>query len=126
MRLSPADPYAWYLLAVTDQLSGALSAQGQKAFNLSLILGRDEGQLIFPRLSFCATNWPSLDDPTHELCAGQFALAFGWQLGALARFVAEADEAGQMAFGQMLKAGLPSEDDRIEKFRRRVSRYQKS
>ncbi|MGR8934187.1 MAG: hypothetical protein ACU837_07335 [Gammaproteobacteria bacterium] len=89
LRLSPVDPYAWFRLAVVDQMLDVNAKLLIEALRLSIYAGRVEPELLMPRLSLSYRYYNLLDEDMRCLLKGQVRLAWLFRARELVVFAAE-------------------------------------
>lgn len=84
VRLVPSDPFAWYRLALANELyHGTPTPLGLRSFEKSLALSPYNGHLLYPRLSYCL-SWLDLMAPkTQRKCVREFYSASRYRSGRL-------------------------------------------
>lgn len=93
LRLSPVDPYAWFRLAVVEQMLGTGPQSLRDALRLSIYAGRVEPDLLMPRLSFAYRFYADSDDEMRRLLRGQVRLVWLFHPEELVLFVADYPDA---------------------------------
>ena len=71
----PSDPYAWFVLAYSEQAIDGPSEVALSALNTSFDVGEVEGKLLIPRISWCFGHWSALPDNLKRRAKGQIQLA---------------------------------------------------
>lgn len=82
---SPAQPYAWLLLAQAERARYGATASFGKYLSLSMRLAPWEHRLIMPRLELALGAWPALSPEFKSKLPGQFERAIDTAPVALAR-----------------------------------------
>lgn len=118
LSLSPVDPYAWFRLAVVEQMLGAKPQAQIEALRLSLYAGRVEPDLLMPRLSFAYRYYNHSDDEMRRLLQGQVRLAWLLHPKELVAFAA-----GQPEALFWVKDALFYSPDDWERFSRNLESY---
>ncbi len=71
----PSDPYAWFVLAYSEQAIDGPSEAALSALNTSFDVGETEGKLLIPRISWCFGYWSALPENLRRRAKGQIQLA---------------------------------------------------
>lgn len=77
LKAAPPQPAVWYNLALVESSNGGVAQSAVNALDLSIKTGERYGQLVFPRLTFCAVHWSALPAPQQKQCIGQVRLIDG-------------------------------------------------
>lgn len=77
LKAAPPQPAVWYNLALVESSDGTIDPDVVSAFDMSIKTGERYGQLVFPRLTFCAVHWTALPKPQQQQCIGQVRLVSG-------------------------------------------------
>lgn len=75
LALGPSDPYAWFVLAYSEQALDGFSEGALSALEMSFATGMTEGGLLIPRISLCFGYWSHLPGTLKETTAKQIELA---------------------------------------------------
>ncbi len=77
LKAAPPQPAVWYNLALAESSDGQIEPGVISAFDMSIKTGERFGQLVFPRLTFCAVHWAALPEAQQQQCIGQVRLING-------------------------------------------------
>lgn len=71
----PSDPYAWFVLAYSEQALDGFSEGALSALEMSFATGMTEGGLLIPRISMCFGYWSQLPGTLRQTTKRQIELA---------------------------------------------------
>lgn len=77
LKAAPPQPAVWYNLALVESSDGKVANSVASAFDMSIKTGERYGQLVFPRLTFCAVYWAMMPVAQQQQCIGQVRLING-------------------------------------------------
>jgi tetratricopeptide (TPR) repeat protein len=84
IRLSPAHPTAWALLALALEASNARDPQFPQALQQAIAVAPYDPRYLNQRIEMACRHWHRIDAPTRRLTAAQIRLLAGRDLKALA------------------------------------------
>lgn len=126
LRRGPSDPYAWFVLATSEQAINGPSDVALSALKTSFAVGRTEGGLLIPRISWCFGHWSRLPENFREEARGQVRLAFKNNnlRRLLAQYAATLPSVAQDEILRIVEEAGSGEPDNLRKFQYwlRVSR----
>lgn len=122
----PSDPYAWFVLATSEQAIDGFSEVSLSALNASFAAGETEGRLLIPRISWCFSYWSRLPENLREKTKGQIGLALKNNnlRRSLAQYAASLPSVAQDEFLGLVEEAGSGEPDNLGNFQYwlRVSR----
>ena len=115
----PSDPYAWFVLAYSEQAIDGPSEAALSALNTSFDVGETEGKLLIPRISWCFGYWSALPENLRRRAKGQMQLALkndGLRRD-LAQYAASLPPTAQEKFLRIVEEVGSGGPDNLRKFR---------
>lgn len=114
----PSDPYAWFVLAYSEQAIDGPSEAALSALNTSFDVGVAEGNLLIPRISWCFGHWSALSESLRGRAKGQIQLALknNTLRRALAQYAASLPSGAQKEFLRIVEEAGSGELDNLRGF----------
>ena len=115
----PSDPYAWFVLAYTEQAIDGPSEAALTALSTSFAISMTEGNLLVPRISWCFGHWSILPENLKKQAKGQIQLALRNNniRRSLAQYAASLPPVSQDSFLKIVEDVGSAEPDNLPKFR---------
>jgi hypothetical protein len=118
LQVSPVDPYAWFRLAVVEQLLKAQPRQIIEALRLSMYAGRVEPDLLAARLAFAYGYRNVLDEEMLFLLKGQIRALWSFRKTELLAFASVHPDAVAL-----IREALLDASDEWRQFSRELESY---
>jgi hypothetical protein len=107
----PADPYAWYQLALADLQESGVSPRTSQLLKMSVRSGPNEPGIVVPRFVLAMIAWPQLDLEARVMFVGQVEAAAAYRTRELA------DMSLRFGVGDFIMALLAGRPDLKTRFR---------
>jgi len=114
----PSDPYAWYMLAYSEQALTGLSDEALRYLTMSFETGTIEGQLLVSRISFCFAYWSRLPEHLKDQALQQIDLALNhYQLVMdLADYTVSLGPQAQRDFIELVETASADDTEDLNRF----------